>query len=182
VTVLRGNKTVAASLPVVTHDNRLIRHNHGEPPPYFIHGPLTFAPVRVESFEAYARLNPDLYTSNSPMVNRFFDRVQSPDEELVAVAAPMFTHKISKGYGDPVGRVVREVNGVPVKNLRGLVETIRDGKDEYLTFRFAEDWSEVLVFDRKAMDAATEEILEENGIAPSCRGSPDVLKIWKGEK
>ena len=85
----------------------------------------------------------------------------------------MFVHKISKGYMDPVGRVVKEVNGVPIKNPRCLVETIRDCHDEYLTFRCAEDWSDVLVFDRKEMDKATEEILDENGIAPTRLGGPD---------
>lgn len=29
------------------------------------------------------------------------------------------------------------------------------------------------------MDKATEEIMEDNGIAPSRRGSPDLLTVWK---
>jgi hypothetical protein len=91
----------------------------------------------------------------------------------------MFAHKITKGYGDPVGRVVKEVSGVPIKNLRHLVETLRDCTDEYLTFRFADTWGDVLVFDRKEMDRATEEILEDNGIAASRRGSDDLLRVWK---
>jgi hypothetical protein len=99
----------------------------------------------------------------------------------VAVTAPMFSHKIAKGYVDPVGKVVKEVNGVPIKSLRHLVETIRDCKDEYLTFRFADDWSDVLVFDRKEMEKATEDILEDNGIAPSRRASADLMKVWKGD-
>lgn len=182
VTVLRGGAAVSMSLPVTTQDNRLIRSYQGESPSYFIHGPLVFSPVRSDAVPYYAELNPDLYTINSPMMNRRFDRVRFPGEELVAVTAPMFVHKISKGYADPVGRVVKEVNGVPIKNVRCLVETIRDCKDEYLTFRFAEDWSEVLVFDRKEMDKATEEILDENGIAPSRRASADLTKVWQGEK
>jgi hypothetical protein len=91
----------------------------------------------------------------------------------------MFQHKIAKGYDDPVGRVVKEVNGVRVKNLVHLVETIRDSKDTFLTFRFAEEGSEVLVFDREEMNRVTEEIMEENGIAPTRRGSEEVLKVWK---
>ncbi len=179
VTVLRGGKPVELSLPVVTQDNRLIRSYQGESLSYFIHGPLVFSPVRAEAVEMYGSLNPDLYGSNSPMVNRRFDRVRFPGEELVTVTAPMFSHKITRGYADPVGRVVREVNGVKIKNLRHLVETIRDCQDDYLTFRFAEDGSAVLVFDRKEMDKATDEVLDENGIAR--RGSADVMKVWKGD-
>jgi S1-C subfamily serine protease len=176
VTVLRAGKPVKASLPVTTEDNRLIRNYQGEPPSYFIHGPLAFSPVRSEAIPLYAELNPALYTTNSPMMNRRYDRVQFAGEELVVVTAPMFDHKIAKGYGDPVGRVVKEVNGVPIKNLRHLVETIRDCDEEYLTFRFAESWSEDMVFDRKEMDQATEDVLEANDIKR--RASADLLKVW----
>jgi S1-C subfamily serine protease len=178
VTVLRGGRPVAVSLPVTTRDNRLIREYQGEQPSYFIHGPLVFSPAKTDAIPLYARLSPGLYGSNSPLVTRRFDRVRFPGEEVVVITAPMFDHKIAKGYGDPVGKAVKDVNGVRVKNLSHLVETLRDCKDEFLKFRFADEGSEVLVFDRKEMEAATREILEENGIAESRRASKDVLAVW----
>jgi len=39
-----------------------------------------------------------------------------------------------------------------------------------------------MVFDRQAMERATEEIMEDNGIAPARRGSPDVMKVWTTTK
>jgi hypothetical protein len=126
----------------------------------------------------YARLNPTLFAARSPLVTRGLDQVRFPDEELVVGTAPMLGHKIAKGYADPVGMVVQEVNGVKIKNLRHLVETLRDCTDEYLVFHFADEGSEVLVFDRKEMSKATAEVLEDNGIAPSRRGSADMLKTW----
>jgi S1-C subfamily serine protease len=178
VTVLRGGKPVAVSLPVTTRDIRVIREFEGEKPSYFIHGPLVFSPAKADALPLYFRLNPALYGSNSPLVARRFDRVRFSGEELVVVTRPMFDHKIAKGYGDPVGRVVEEVNGIRVKNLVHLVETIRDSTDAYLRFRFAEEGSELLVFDRKEMDRVTEEIMEENGIAPTRRGSAETLRAW----
>jgi hypothetical protein len=135
--------------------------------------------VKAEAVSLYGRLNLFLYSSNSPMVRRRFDRARFPGEELVVVTAPMFRHKIAKGYDDPVGRVVSMVNKVKIKNLRHLVETLRDCKDEFVTFRFAEEGSAVLVFDRKEMDKVTREILEDHGIAPSRRGSKDMLDVWE---
>ncbi len=179
LTVLRGGKEVAVALPVTTRDNRLIREYEGEKPSYFIHGPLVFSPVKGEAISLYFRLNPAIYESNSPLVTRRFDRAQFPGEELVVVTRPMFDHKIAKGYDDPVGRVVKEVNGARIKNLVHLVETIRDSNDAYLKFRFADEGSEVLVFDRQEMNRVTEEIMEENGIAPTRRGSEEALKVWK---
>jgi S1-C subfamily serine protease len=181
LTVLRDGRLLEVSLPVTRHDNRLIREFNGEPLSYFIHGPLVFSPLRADAVSLYTRLNPYLYSSNGPLLTRRLDRVRFSGEELVVVTAPMFGHATSKGYDNPVGLVVKDVNGVKIKNLRHLVETFRDLKDEYLTIRFADEPSTILVFDRKTMEKATEEILEDNGIAPSRRGSPDMLKAWAKE-
>jgi S1-C subfamily serine protease len=179
VTVLRSGRAVALSLPVSYQDNSLIRDFRGEHPSYFFHGPLVFSAVKGDAIAQYAQMNQLLYHGKSPIVTRRFERVRFPGEEIVVVTAPMFAHKIAKGYRDPAGKVIAEVNRVKIKNLRHLVETLRDCKDEFLTFRFAEEGSAVLVFDRKEMDKVTEEILEENGIAPSRRGSKDMLHLWK---
>jgi PDZ domain len=83
---------------------------------------------------------------------------------------------MTKGYADPFGPVVTELNGVKVKNLAHLVELVRSCQDEYLTFRLAEDYAETLVFRRKAMLEATEPLMSENGIPR--RGTDDVLAVW----
>ena len=102
--------------------------------------------------------------------------MQFPGEELVVITAPMLPHRMTKGYSEPFGHVIESVNGTRIKNLRHLVETIRDARDEFLTFRFAEDGSETMVFRRKAMLDATEPLMNQNGI--SRRGSDDVMSVW----
>jgi len=179
VTVWRQGKHVVASLPVTTQDNRLVRSYTGEPLSYFIHGPLVFAPGMSEDVSVYAQMNRTFYLDNSPLVTRRDDLVRFPGEQLVVVSTRMFAHSITKGYADPVGKVVKDVNGISVKNLRHLVETIRDCKDEFLTFDFADNFSETLVFDRAEMEKATADILDDNGIDAKKRGSPDILKVWK---
>jgi S1-C subfamily serine protease len=178
-TVVRKGKPVAVSLPVSNHDRHLIAEYKGEKPSYFIHGPLVFSVVRTDAVAYFARLKPAMYFNGSPLITRFNDNVRFPGEELVVVASPILNHKIAKGYHDPVGQVVKEVNGVAIKNLQHLVETIRDCKDEYLRFRFAEEGSELLVFDRAQMNQITEEIMDDNGISSGRRGSPDMLRVWK---
>jgi hypothetical protein len=95
------------------------------------------------------------------------------------VASPLFAHKITRGYDEPMGQVVKEVNGTRVKNLRHLVELLRDSTEEYLVFRFAETGSESLVFRREELNQVTAEILEDNGISPSRRGSEEFMKVWE---
>ena len=52
------------------------------------------------------------------------------------VTSPMFPHKIGKGYDNPFSKVVKEVNGVQVKNIRHFVELLRDTKEKYTTIVF----------------------------------------------
>jgi hypothetical protein len=179
VTVWRRGKEVPVSLPVTTQDNRLLRPYRGEPLSYFIHGPLVFAQAKADDVSLYAQMNRTLHVDNSPLVTRADDLARFPGEELVVVSSRMFAHPSAKGYMDPVGKVVKDLNGIPVKNLAHLVESIRDCKDEFLTFSFADNYSEVLVFDRNELASATEKILDDSGIAPNRRGSPDMLQIWK---
>ncbi len=80
------------------------------------------------------------------------------------VTAPLLRTRMTKGYGDPFGQVVSEVNGTKLKNLAHLVELIRSCQDEFITFRFAEDYAETLVFRRAAMVESTEPLMSENGI------------------
>jgi hypothetical protein len=68
------------------------------------------------------------------------------------------------------------VNGVVIKNLPHLVETLRDLKDDFVVFEFAGRKLETPVFPRKEMVAATEEILSDNGVR--AQGSPDVMAVW----
>ena len=112
----------------------------------------------------------------SPLITRRSDKPAFPGEELVVVSSPFFPHKLAKGYDSPVSRVVRAVNGVTIKNLRHLVELLRDSKDEFLAFEFA-GRGETLIFPRKDMVAATDDLLSDNGIRD--QASPGLLEVWK---
>ena len=110
------------------------------------------------------------------LVQELMDRC----EELVIVAAPMFPHRITRGYDDPNRAVLSEINGVPVKNLRHLVELLRDSRDEQITFKFASLGvltHETMVFNRTDLMEATVKILEENGIRNPY--SADLRAVWE---
>jgi S1-C subfamily serine protease len=179
VTVLRDNKAVEVALPVSSKSDHLLRGYDGGYPSYFVCGPLVFSPVNSNAITYYFQYNPMLGGRNSPLTTRRSDRARFPGEELVVVTAPLLRTRMTKGYADPFGQVVSEVNGTKVKNLAHLVELIRSSNDEFLTFRFAEDYTETLVFRRKAMLEATEPLMSENGIPR--RGSDDVLAVWNSK-
>ena len=66
-----------------------------------------------------------------------------------------------------------------IKNLRHAVAVLRDAQDEFITIEFVGRASEALVFPRKEMVAATEEILTDNGVRS--QGSADTLAVWNAK-
>ena len=58
-----------------------------------------------------------------------------------------------------------------IKNLKHLVEVLRDCKDEFIVFEFAGHSGETPVFVRKDLVAATED----------SQGSPDTLAVWNAK-
>jgi S1-C subfamily serine protease len=173
--LIRAGKPQEIALPVSRDDNRLIKSYRGHYPSYFVHGPLVFSPAMDGALSTYAQVNP-LAMAGSPLATRESDREAFPGEELVVVTAPMFAHRLMRGYEDPVGQVVKDVDGVSVKNLRHLVELLRDARGEFLTIRFHGDFSETLVFPRLAIEEATQELMAENGVPR--RGSDDLMAVW----
>jgi hypothetical protein len=92
----------------------------------------------------------------------------------------MFPYRITNGYDDPMRAVLSEVNGVQIKNLRQMVEVLRDSQDPQITLKFAAAGvltHETMVFDRKEILEATGKILEENGIRHPY--SPDLQPVWE---
>ena len=183
ITVVRDGKAHAMSVPVSIESQNLIRFRGFTYPRYFIYGPLVFCEVPyTEIRQFYSQGNALLFftTTQSPIVIRMNDNVSFEGEELVGVFSPMFSHRITKGYNTKATGmgIVSHINDVPVKNLVHLVELLRDNRDQFVIFRFANSQSERMVFERQEIEAATEELLSENGIRNQY--SDDLKAVWEG--
>jgi hypothetical protein len=180
LTIVRQGKPQAIELPVTSKRPMLIESLLGRYPSYFVYGPLVFSAVSREFCAAIDRggaVSSALAVMGSPLVTRRGDRPAFEGEELVAVTSPMFPHAISKGYDNPFSKVVKEIGGVKVKNLKHLVELLRDTKAKYTTISFDDKFSETIVFDHQEALRATDEILSDNGIRQ--QASDDLLAVWK---
>ena len=60
-----------------------------------------------------------------------------------------------------------------------MVQILRDTEEKQVKFEFAEKNASYLVFDRKELEEAMEDILIDNGIAR--QGSKKLLKEWNKE-
>ena len=160
----------------------MIRDWRNEYPPYFIVGPVVFCEARSEMISGLTKVRggPEwlmwLIVSGNPLTRQAGEKQEFPGQRLVYISSPFFPHKLSKGYGTPVLRVIQSVNNQPAKNLSQFVQLIRDSTDEFLRFEFAGRGGETLVFPRKEMIESTDAILNDNGIRS--QGSPELLAIW----
>lgn len=181
LTIVRRGEAKAVELPVSADRPMLIEDVKGDYPPYFILGPLAFTPgtkLLVAPLAKNARLLAALSFAGNPLVTRMGDRPAFPGEELVVVSSPFFPNKLALGYSNSAGRVVESVNGIAIRNLRHLVEVLRDCRDQFLTFKFC-GLGETLVFPREAMIKATDDILSDNDIR--AQGSSELMEIWEGK-
>ena len=110
------------------------------------------------------------------MTARLYDKPAFKDEQLVVVATPFFPHKLAKGYNSTHINVVKTVNGVKIKNLKHLVEVLRDINSDYVEFGYDSREAETQVFPVKEMVTETEKILTDNGIRS--QGSAELLTVW----
>jgi S1-C subfamily serine protease len=182
MTIVRDGKTQKVEAPVSIESRKLIRFKGFTYPRYFIYGPLVFVDVPyidVKQIFSTDKAVQFFAATGSPIVTRINDDVAFEGEELTGVFSPMFSHKITKGYNSKASGmgIVSHVNDVPVKNLVHLVELLRDNTNQFVTLRFANTQSERLVFDKKEIETATEDILSENGIRAQC--SDDLKEVWE---
>jgi S1-C subfamily serine protease len=182
LTLVRSGQELKINLPVSANYPRLIPGLNGAYPSYFIYGPLVFSAATDEYLGGYlstkyaTTIMEGLSASASPLVTRMSEQSTFPGEGLVVISSPFFPHKLAEGYGSPRSEVVKAVNGTLVKNLNHLVEILRDAKGEFITIECYNRFGETMVFPRVEMLAATDEILNDNGIRS--QGSPDTLAIW----
>lgn len=177
VKLIRDGEPLELSVPTLAKRDWLIPPLYGEYPRYFILGPMVFT-VGTQDFLQALGVKGVIYLSsvNSPLVLRRLDRPSSEGEELVMLANAMLPHRMIKGYNNRPFGVVKSVNGEDVRNLRHLIELLRDCKEPFLTFEF-EGEHERIILSRSEMIGATEDILADGGIR--YQFSRDLRGVWE---
>jgi len=183
LTIIHNGRHQTIDVPADPEHNRWLVPSLGSAlPSYFIYGPLVFT-ESTDEFVQSMNSGDDatstiLYNlgSGNPPFTRLGERPTFPAERIVIVAQPMLTHRIGKGYNNPYADAIAEVNGVRVRNLKHLVELLRDATGPFIEFTFACKYTDTIVFKRQEAMDATEEILADNSIRQQC--SSDIAPVW----
>ena len=175
--VVRAGKALALSVPAPVEYPVMVPDLQGTYPSYFVYGPLVFSRASLQFLMSAGRsIMGSPSQTSSPLMTRVLEPPSFPGEELVVVASPFLPHRLAAGYSSAFGNVVKSVNGTPIRNLRHLVEVLRDCKEAFVSLEFARKGGEIPVFPRKEMEAATEGLLTDNGIRS--QGSPELMAVW----
>jgi hypothetical protein len=182
--VARSGKEVNIELPVSAKRAALTPPLNGSYPSYFICGPLVFSACSWELASAMSSCYDKNWSAamiayHDPIVTRYRDKQAFDGEELVVISSPFFPHKLAKGYSSAALKVVRKIGDVRIKNLKHLVEVLRDSRDPYIVVEFEGQHAESLVFPRAELLASTDEILTDNGVRS--QGSSDILAVWNAK-
>jgi S1-C subfamily serine protease len=179
LTVLRQGKALEIELPVVSRRPRLVEGLGGSYPSYFVYGPMVFSRATWE-FRSFFNSNAGSLNSFAfnaqPLVTRMADEPSAAREDLVVVSAPFFPHRLISGYDNRFGSVVQSINDTPVRSLRHMAEMLRDLKTELVVIKFDQQSAESIVLPHAKILAATEEILNDNGIR--FQASADLMDVW----
>ncbi len=180
--IVRNGKHRRVDVPVPNGREMVVPGVGSSYPPYFIYGPIVFTKA-TQALSSHLMRNAGLMGAltwdASPLLNRRGDRAAFPGEEIVVVPCPFFPHRLAAGYAQPSYHVVASINGTPVRNLRHLVELLRDARTDYVTIRFVDRNKEAIVFPRKEALAATDQILSDNGVR--AQASPELLEVWRAK-
>lgn len=177
LTVMRDGEKQKISVPVQSKRDELIPELSGAYPRHFIYGPMVFTVGTRDLVRSFGGKGPSFLSAmDSPLIGRTTDKPEFEGEELVVFR--MLPHRVTKGYGNMPFGVVDKINDVSVKNLKHLVELLRDCKDEFITYEIAGNY-ETVVFRTSDMEDTTEEVLSDEGIR--YQFSKDLQSVWEAE-
>jgi S1-C subfamily serine protease len=176
VEYVRDGKAATVEIPAFTRATRTLGSYPDGNYPYLVYGPLVFSPMHWDLL----RMTGGWMVFSEGLIAPYIsDERPSGGRQIVAVASPLLSHPVGRGYEVNPGQSVKSVNGKTFNNFAEFVKILNDLQDEYVVFEFAERGVERLVFKRSEIEASTEKIMDANGIRRPC--SKDVQAIWTKE-
>jgi S1-C subfamily serine protease len=187
VSVLRDGKTLTLDVPVLTRRAHpsVLPDLFDAFPSYFVWGPLVFSAATedyVDQFEHPMSAGvwfPHFARQQSPLITRYGARPDFEGERVV-ILTTVLSHRLAQGYRSLSSVIVKDVDGVKIRNLRHLAERLRDAKGDHVVFSFYDRDAELLVLNRREAVEAAEEIQAENTIRKAY--SDDLKDLFESKK
>lgn len=152
LTLLRDGKVVNSELAVRRFNEQVEPYLYDQRPEYYIIGGMVFTKLSYSYFMSWGRDNPP-----DRLVRKVGTEKQSPDDDVIVLTL-VLGDEVNIGYNMASALELVSVNGKKIRNLRELVETVEQCKDEYINFTFANDLP--LIMNLKHLREANPRIME----------------------
>ncbi len=155
VKVYRDGAVVETSITATKKKLRIRGWMYDTKPDYFVYGGFVFTTI---SFDYLVRSKPNFHDDLSK-------NVDFPGDEAVVISS-CFADAGIEGYIGCNKSLVRNVNGVKVRNLRHLVEIVDSCKSGFVCFGLDrnDEWDVKAIVDAKEMNEATARVMKRNQI------------------
>lgn len=148
-------------------------------PSYFVYSGILFTKLTLPFLVSEFGMSWDRQ-AHLRMVDKVLHGEKTPEEEEVVIFAHVFMAPPTIGYEDAGPEIVKKVNGIKIRSMKHLIETVLECKEEYLRFDLeGEGDRTVVILDRKETFEAHAKILKDNNI-PSA-ASPDLEPLIAGK-
>ena len=152
LTLLRDGKIVESELAVRKFNEQVEPYLYDQRPEYYIIGGLVFTKLSYSYFQSWGRNNPP-----DRLVRKIGTEKESPTDDVIVLSL-VLGDEVNIGYNMAAALELVSVNGKKIRNLRELVETVEQCRDEYITFTFADDLP--LILNLNHLREATPRIME----------------------
>ncbi|NRA47038.1 MAG: trypsin-like peptidase domain-containing protein [Oligoflexales bacterium] len=130
------------------------RFSYDQKPTYFIYGGLVFQPLVLGCLTSGV--------CSMDIINSLNKEKKDVDQELV-ILNQVLQAEVNNGYESFGGEIVKKVNGVEVKNLKHLIQLLKENQEPYQEILLSS--KNLLVLDKEAVENEGAEILARYDIS-----------------
>lgn len=160
VTILRDKKRHELTLELKRPALLCAEDQYDVDATYMVFGGLVFCPLSRDYLKSWG--SEWWKAAPNELITIYETQIRTPERQEVVILQRVLADRVNQGFHDFDNDVVETIDGVPVQNLRHLVELIDKGTGPYFSVGIA-DGSHVVLDRQKARDRGPA-ILEKYGL------------------
>ncbi|EGC34675.1 hypothetical protein DICPUDRAFT_153086 [Dictyostelium purpureum] len=157
ITVLRDGERLNLQVPLVNQHRVVPFQMYDSRPSYFVYSGLVFVPI---TYPFLLELSEDLAVTYRRIYERI-EKITSEDFQVVILSQVLFD-KTNHGYSNLSLCEVKKVNGVPVRNLKHLVQLIESNENKYLVITLEHE--NLIILDKDEAQEANVRVMSQHAI------------------
>ncbi|NUP11729.1 MAG: trypsin-like serine protease [Polyangiaceae bacterium] len=160
LTILRDKKRMNVKAPLRRPSLLVPEDQYDIKPTYYIFGGMLFAPLTRDYLKSWGHE----WWKSAPneLVSIYENQIRTPERQDVVILQKVLADKVNQGYHEYENHVVSQIDGIPIKSIRHLVEVVEGGTDSFIRIGLAD--GQRIVLDRARAIANLPAILDRYNV------------------